>query len=69
MMKSNNTFFDVSRRTTLSALTALPALPLLLPVTAMTQTAASDPLASWNDTATKKGYHGVRGARYQTRFA
>jgi hypothetical protein len=53
-MKSNNTFFDVSRRTMLSALTALPALPLLLPVSAMAQTAMSDPLASWNDTATKK---------------
>jgi hypothetical protein len=46
MMKSNNTFFDVSRRTMLSALTALPALPLLLPVSAMAQTAMSDPLAS-----------------------
>src|SRR5271154_475720 len=54
MMKSNNTFFEVSRRTMLSALTALPALPLLLPVSAMAQTAMSDPLASWNDTATKK---------------
>jgi phosphoglycolate phosphatase-like HAD superfamily hydrolase len=54
MMKSNNTFFDVSRRTMLSALTALPALPLLLPVSAMAQTAMRDPLASWNDTATKK---------------
>src|SRR5271168_4248041 len=54
MMKSNHTFFDVSRRTMLSALTALPALPLLLQVSAMAQTAMSDPLASWNDTATKK---------------
>jgi phosphoserine phosphatase len=54
MMKSNNTFFGVSRRTMLSALTALPAFPLLLPVSAMAQTAMSDPLASWNDTATKK---------------
>src|ERR1700722_15104984 len=53
-MKSNNTFFDVSRRTMLSALTALPALPLLLPVSAMAQTAMSDPLPSWNDTASKK---------------
>jgi hypothetical protein len=54
MMKSRDTFFEVSRRAMLSAFAALPALPMLMPVSALAQTAVTDPLASWNDTATKK---------------
>jgi len=38
----------------LAALTALPALPLLSSTSAVAQTATSDGLPSWNDTATKK---------------
>jgi hypothetical protein len=53
-MKSGDRFFEVSRRAMLSALTVLPALPMLLPVSATAQIATSDPLPSWNDTATKK---------------
>jgi hypothetical protein len=51
-MKPNGTFFDVSRRAMLSAFAALPVLPILRP--ALAQTAATDPLQSWNDTDTKK---------------
>ena len=66
-MKPSNTIFDVTRRAMLSALTTLPALPLLLPGSALAQTGggglpvspaaqtpATDPLPSWNDTAPKK---------------
>jgi hypothetical protein len=66
-MKSDNTFFDVTRRAMLSAFAALPALPLLLPASALAQTAGgdlpaspagqipvTDPLPSWNDTSPKK---------------
>jgi phosphoglycolate phosphatase-like HAD superfamily hydrolase len=61
-MKSSGTFFEVSRRAMLSAFAALPALPMLLPSSALAQLPASpvgqtpvtDTLPSWNDTATKK---------------
>jgi hypothetical protein len=66
-MKSSNTFVDVTRRAMLSAFAAVPALPLLLPASALAQTAGgdlpasgagqtpvTDPLPSWNDTAPKK---------------
>jgi hypothetical protein len=57
-MKSDDTFFDVSRRAMLSALAAIPALPMLLPSSAMAQggagTLPTDPLLSWNDSASKK---------------
>jgi phosphoserine phosphatase len=64
-MKSNDTFFDLSRREMLSAFTALPALPLLLPTSALAQmqetlppspaaqAPVTDPLPTWNDTAPK----------------
>jgi hypothetical protein len=66
-MKSSYTLFDLSRRAMLSAFTALPALPLLLPASALAQTKAddlpasqagqipvTDPLPSWQDTAPKR---------------
>jgi haloacid dehalogenase-like hydrolase len=66
-MKSDPTFFEVSRRALLSAFAALPALPTLLPGSALAQTGTStlpvsptgqipvtDPLPAWNDTASKK---------------
>jgi hypothetical protein len=61
-MKSNDTFFDVSRRAMLSAFAALPVLPLILPAAALAQLPASpagqspvtDALPSWNNTAPKK---------------
>jgi phosphoglycolate phosphatase-like HAD superfamily hydrolase len=43
--------FVLSRRAILSA---LAAFPMLLALPALAQTAAVDPLPSWNDTATKK---------------
>jgi hypothetical protein len=43
--------FDMNRRAMLSAFAALTAFPV---VSALAQTPASDPLPSWNDTATKK---------------
>jgi phosphoglycolate phosphatase-like HAD superfamily hydrolase len=65
-MKSNDTFFDISRRAMLSALAAVPALPMLLPGSALAQTGTgtlpvspaaptpvTDPLPSWNDTGPK----------------
>src|SRR6201999_1638876 len=64
---SSDRFFDVSRRAMLSAFAALPALPILLPTSALAQAAKSDlpgsgvgqtpvteTLPSWNDTAPKK---------------
>src|SRR5271157_2984016 len=53
-MKSTDKVLKVNRRAMLSALTVLPALPMLLSVPATAQTATSDPLPSWNDTATKR---------------
>jgi hypothetical protein len=50
-MTATAMIFAVSRRVTLSALLAFPVL-LALP--ALAQTGATDPLPSWNDTATKK---------------
>src|SRR5712672_2102514 len=50
MMTSSDKVFEVSRR----AMFALAALPMLLPVSLLAQTAVTDPLPSWNDTATKK---------------
>jgi phosphoglycolate phosphatase-like HAD superfamily hydrolase len=52
-MKSSDRFFEVSRRAMLSAFAALPALPVLFPVSAMADV-TSDPLPSWNDAASKK---------------
>jgi hypothetical protein len=52
-MKSSNSFFEVSRRAMLSAFAALPALPVLFPMSALADL-AGDPLPSWNDTASKK---------------
>jgi phosphoglycolate phosphatase-like HAD superfamily hydrolase len=49
-MKSAREFFEISRRAILLTLAAF----LLLSVSALAQTAAIDPLPSWNDTATKK---------------
>jgi hypothetical protein len=43
--------FDMNRRAVLSAFAALITLPI---VSALAQTPATDPLPSWNDTATKK---------------
>jgi phosphoglycolate phosphatase-like HAD superfamily hydrolase len=54
MMKSTDRFLNVNRRWMLAALTALPALALLPSISAIAQTATSDGLPSWNDTATKK---------------
>src|SRR5216110_3546074 len=50
-MISSDTIFFMSRRAILSA---LAALPVLLALPALAQTAATDPLPSWNDTAAKK---------------
>src|SRR5450432_1235382 len=52
-MKSNSTFFEVSRSAMLSAFAALPALPVLSPASALADI-TGDPLPSWNDTAPKK---------------
>src|SRR5436189_6231625 len=51
MTTSSDKMFVMSRRALLSVLTAFPVL-LALP--ALAQTTATDPLPSWNDTATKK---------------
>jgi phosphoglycolate phosphatase-like HAD superfamily hydrolase len=53
-MNSSDTFHRISRRAMLAAFAALPALPMVLPVAASAQAALSDPLPSWNDTASKK---------------
>ncbi len=61
-MKSNEKFFEVSRRSMLTAFAAVPVLPMLfpasaqaqLPVSSVGQTPLTDTLPSWNDTATKK---------------
>jgi phosphoglycolate phosphatase-like HAD superfamily hydrolase len=50
-MRTRPTIFAITRRVTLSVLLAFPVL-LALP--ALAQTGATDPLPSWNDTATKK---------------
>ena len=49
-MTSRDRILRISRRATLSVLTAFP---LLLALPALAQTGATDPLSSWNDTATK----------------
>jgi phosphoglycolate phosphatase-like HAD superfamily hydrolase len=51
LMRSRHTIFALSRRAILSA---VAALPMLLALPALAQTTATDPLPSWNDTATKK---------------
>lgn len=60
-MKSNISFFGVSRRALLSALSVLPAVAMLRPVSAFAQGVAprdlsprGDLLPSWNDTSSKK---------------
>jgi hypothetical protein len=61
-MKPTDAFFEMSRRAMLSAFAALPALPMFLstpalaqlPASTAGQTTATDPLPSWNDTASKK---------------
>ncbi len=53
-MKSFDKFLEVNRRAMLAALALSPALPMLRSVAATAQTATSDRLPSWNDTATKK---------------
>jgi phosphoserine phosphatase len=50
-MTSSDKVFDTSRRAILSAVATLPAL---FATPALAQLAATDPLPSWNDTATKK---------------
>jgi phosphoglycolate phosphatase-like HAD superfamily hydrolase len=52
-MKSSDVLFKMSRRMMLSAFAALPALPVLSPVSALADL-TSDPLPSWNDTASKR---------------
>ena len=54
MMDSSETFYRTSRRAMLAAFAALPALPMMVPVAALAQPAAGDPLPSWNDVASKK---------------
>lgn len=51
MSKSRHPILILSRRALLSA---LAPLPMLLALPALAQTTATDPLPSWNDTATKK---------------
>jgi haloacid dehalogenase-like hydrolase len=67
-MKTAGTLFDLSRRTMLSALATVPALPILLsgsaraqgspagtlPASPAGQIPVTDPLPSWNDTGPKK---------------
>jgi hypothetical protein len=66
-MKASDRFSELNRRAMLSAFAALPALPLLvsgaalaqtgtgdLPASQAGQTPVTDPLPSWNDTASKK---------------
>jgi phosphoglycolate phosphatase-like HAD superfamily hydrolase len=50
-MKKRDKLFELSRRAILPAFVALSGL---LSVSALAQTATTDPLPSWNDTATKK---------------
>ena len=53
-MTTPRTSFGVSRRILLSSLALLPALiGPMRPISALAQTPATDPLPSWNDTATK----------------
>lgn len=54
MWDSSETFYRISRRAMLAAFAALPALPMIIPVAALAQPAAGDPLPSWNDVASKK---------------
>src|SRR5882757_505244 len=51
IMRSHRTVVILIRRVILSA---LAAFPMLLALPAPAQTGATDPLPSWNDTATKK---------------
>jgi hypothetical protein len=50
-MRSRHTIFVLGRRVFLSV---LAAFPILLALPALAQTTGTDPLPSWNDTATKK---------------
>jgi hypothetical protein len=50
-MKKRDSIFEPSRR---AMLTAVAALASLLPGSVLAQTATTDPLPAWNDTATKK---------------
>jgi hypothetical protein len=65
-VKSDETFFGLSRRSMLSAFAAFPALPMLLSNSALAQsgtgnlpasptghTPVTDPLPTWNDTGSK----------------
>ena len=51
MMRSRHAILALSRRAILST---LAAFPMLLAVPALAQTAATDPLPSWNDTAAEE---------------
>jgi hypothetical protein len=66
-MPSTAGFFEISRRAMMSAFATLPAIPMLLSSPALAQTGTgnlpaspggqipvTDPLPSWNDTATKQ---------------
>jgi len=52
-MEMSKRLFEASRRRMLSALAALPVLPMLFPVSALADL-GGDPLPSWNETASKK---------------
>src|SRR3954454_8973261 len=54
MKSTDRMISEINRRAMLTALTMLPALPMLLPDSATAQSTTSDPLPSWNDTASKK---------------
>lgn len=54
MQSTDRMISEINRRAMLTALTVLPTLPMLLPGSATAQSTTSDPLPSWNDTASKK---------------
>ncbi len=53
-MSRNPLSFGLSRRMLLSALAAVPALSMLMPVSAKARKPSNDPLQSWNDNESKK---------------
>jgi hypothetical protein len=53
-MSQNPFSLGINRRALISALTAFPALSILLPIPATAREATSDPLRSWNNTESKK---------------